>query len=127
MALLPHPFRMARKFFYDTGEQKVGPVTGNRLVQLRARGEINNATWVRRADSSTWRPLGSVDLRAEEEQEANPSLWRLLLSHFSWQSILLTVSLGIIIIICLIGLISFAWPLLLILFIFILLHRLTHS
>ena len=64
---------MARKFFYDTGEQKVGPVTGDRLVQLRAAGEIDDSTWVRRADSSTWRPLGSVNLREEEEREANPS------------------------------------------------------
>ena len=106
---------MARKFFYDTGEQKVGPVTGARLVQLRASGEVNDNTWVRRADSNTWRPLSSVDLRKEEEQEANPSLWRLLTRSLSWQSLLLLIAVVIIFVAVGIGLLAFAWPIVLVL------------
>lgn len=106
---------MARKYYYDTGEQKLGPVSGTELVQLRASGDINDNTWVRRADSSTWRPLSSIDLREEEEQEANPSLWRLILRSLSWQTILLLVALAIIFIALLCGLIAFAWPVILVL------------
>lgn len=116
---------MARKFYYDTGEQKVGPVTGNRLVQLRAAGEIADDTWVRRADSSTWRPLSSVDLREEEEQEANPSLWRLLRRSFSWQSLLLLLAILIIFITLAVGFISLAWPFLLVLLVLWLLNRIS--
>ena len=106
---------MARKFFYDTGEQKVGPVTGNRLVQLRAAGEIDNNTWVRRADSGTWRPLGSVNLREEEEEEANPSLWRLLFRSLSWQSLLLLAAVVIVFIALMVGVLTVAWPFVLVL------------
>lgn len=106
---------MARKYYYDTGEQKLGPVTGNKLVQLRAAGEISDETWVRRANSSTWRPLASVNLRAEEEEEANPSLWKLLLRSLSWQTILLVIALAVIFIAIIGGLLAFAWPILLVL------------
>lgn len=106
---------MARKFFYDTGEQQVGPVSANRLVQLRAMGEIDDRTWVRRADSSTWRPLYSVDLRKEEEEEANPGLWRLLTRSMGWQSLALFLAGVVIIIAVVVGLLSFAWPFLLVL------------
>lgn len=116
---------MARKFFYDTGEQKVGPVTGNRLVQLRAAGEIQDDTWVRRADSGTWRPLSSVDLRREEQQEANPGLWRLLMRNFSWQSLLLFAAVVIIFVAVGIGLLAFAWPVLLVIFILWLINRMS--
>lgn len=109
---------MARKYFYDTGDQKIGPVTGNKLVQLRAAGEIDDNTWVRRSDSSTWRPLSGVNLREEEEEEANPSLWRLLLRNLSWQSILLFIALAIIFFALLAGVIAFAWPILLVLLFF---------
>ena len=116
---------MARKFFYDTGEQKVGPVTGNRLVQLRAAGQLHDNTWVRRADSGTWRPLSSINLREEEEQEANPSLWRLLTRSFTWQSLLLFVAVLIIFIAVGIGLLAFAWPIILVLLLLWLLNRLS--
>ena len=116
---------MARKYYYDTGEQKVGPVTGNRLVQLRASGEIDDSTWVRREDSATWRPLGSINLRAEEEQEANPSLWRLLVSSMSWQNRLLIIAGAIIIVAVSIGLLTFAWPIVLVLLFLWLLNRMS--
>lgn len=116
---------MARKYFYDTGEEKIGPVSGNDLVQLRAAGRISNDTWVRRADSSTWRPLSGVDLREEEEAEANPSLWKLLLRAFSWQSILLFIALAFIFIALIGGLLTIAWPLFLVLLIFWLLNRIS--
>lgn len=106
---------MARKFFYDNGEQKIGPVTGNDLVQLRAAGQISDDTWVRREDSSTWRPLAQIDLRREEEEEANPSLWRLLRRSMSWQSLLLLIALFIIFIALAVGVLAFAWPIILVL------------
>lgn len=106
---------MARKFFYDTGEQKVGPVTGSHLVRLRATGEINDDTWVRLAKSNTWRPLGSVDLREEEEQEANPGLWRLLMRSLSWQNVVMIVALGIIFVAITVGVVALAWPLIIVL------------
>lgn len=116
---------MARKFYYDTGEQKVGPVTGNRLVQLRAAGEISDDTWVRRADSATWRPLASVDLRQEEHDEANPSLWKLLTRTFSWQTLLMFAALAIIFTTLAVGVISFIWPVLLVLLVLWVLNRIS--
>lgn len=69
---------MAKKFYYDNGSEKVGPITGEALLHLREQGELSADTWVRRADSETWRPLSSVDLTEEEEEERNPSMLRLL-------------------------------------------------
>ena len=69
---------MARQFYYDTGTEKVGPVSGTDLVRLRASGEINDETWVRRADNNTWRPLHTVNLSEEEEEERNPGFFTLL-------------------------------------------------
>lgn len=114
---------MACKYYYDTGEEKIGPVTGNELVRLRATGEIDDNTWVRRAKSSTWRPLGGIDLRKEEEQEANPSLWSLLRRSLSWQNILLIIALAVVFIALAIGFIAVAWPFLLIILLFWLVSR----
>lgn len=105
---------MARKFYYDTGSEKVGPVTGNELVRLRAAGQLDDNTWVRREDSGTWRPLHSVNLREEEEEEANPGLLKTL-----WRSgmlvPLLLVALGLVIFALLaVGALSIFWPVLLI-------------
>lgn len=111
------------KYYYDTGESKVGPVTGNELVRLRAAGEIAPDTWVRRADSQTWRPLSQTDLREEEEQEANPSLWRILRQHISLGNIILIAALLIVALAFIIGIISYAWPLLLCLFLLWMLAR----
>ena len=69
---------MARKFYYDTGEEKVGPVSGEDLLRLRASGDIGDETWVRRSDSATWRPLHSVNLNEEEEKLRNPGLFKIL-------------------------------------------------
>lgn len=115
---------MARKFFYDTGEKKVGPVTGHDLLRLRAEGNIANDTWVRRADSSTWRRLSEVDLHEEEEEEAHPSLLRLLTRHLNWSSLLLFIAVILVLGALLIGLVYVAGPLLLILLIVWLLSRL---
>lgn len=118
---------MARKYYYDSGEQKVGPVTGSKLVQLRADGEIGDDTWVRRENSSTWRPLSAVDLRAEEEQERNPSLWRMLLHSLSWRTIALLIAFFVIFATLLAGIIRYAWPLVLILFVLWSLNRISKS
>ncbi len=69
---------MTRKFYYDTGEEKIGPVTGQDLVRLLQQGEIQEDTWVRRAESSTWRQLANVDLREEEKREKTRNLWSTL-------------------------------------------------
>ena len=116
---------MARKFFYDTGEQKIGPVTGNELVLLRARGEINDDTWVRRADSSTWRPLRNVNLREEEEQEAHPSLWRMLLRSFNWQGLLIFIAICVIFFAVMGFVLSYAWPIILVLLFLWFLNRIS--
>ncbi|MDO4222232.1 MAG: hypothetical protein Q4C88_08950 [Akkermansia sp.] len=105
---------MARKFFYDTGEEKVGPVTGNDLVRLRAEGAISDATWVRAADSETWRPLAGVNLQEEEEEERNPSLWRLLTRNLGVGRLLMIIAVGIVFVVLLAGVVSVLWPVLLV-------------
>ena len=105
---------MARKFFYDTGEEKVGPVTGNELVRLREQGVISDATWVRRADSETWRPLAGVNLQEEEEEERNPSLWRLLTRNLGVGRLLMIIAVGIVFVALLAGVVSVLWPVLLV-------------
>lgn len=114
---------MARKFYYDTGTEKVGPVTGAELVRLRAAGEINNETWVRRADNNTWRPLHTVNLAEEEEEERNPGLFTVLKrSGLLAPAIIMLLGLALFIIIA-IGAIKVFWPVLLLLFIFWLLSK----
>lgn len=87
-------------------------MTGYTLLRLRAAGQISDDTWVRRADSATWRPLSQTDLREEEEAEANPSLLRLLLRHLSLRTIILLIALLVIFICLMIGLFAMAWQLL---------------
>lgn len=109
---------MARQFYYDTGTEKVGPVSGTDLVRLRASGEINDETWVRRADNSTWRPLHTVNLSEEEEEERNPGFFTLLRRSGLLGPVLIIV-LGLVLFIVLaIGALQLFWPVLLVLFIF---------
>ncbi len=118
---------MARSYYYDTGESKKGPVSGNDLVQLRAAGQIGEDTWVRKADSSTWRRLADVDLREEEEQEANPSLWRLFARAFGWRTLALFIAVMVVIIALAIGVLSFAWPIILVLILVWALQRISRD
>lgn len=114
---------MARKFYYDTGTEKIGPVTGAELVRLRATGEISNETWVRRADNNTWRPLHTVNLREEEEEERNPGLFTIL-KRSGLLGPVLIILLGLVLfIVVAIGAIQLFWPVLLVLFIFWLLAK----
>ncbi len=106
---------MARKYYYDTGEEKVGPVDGDELFQLRASGQLAPDTWVRGEDSATWRPLSSVDLREEEEEARNPSLWKILSRNLSLRSMVLGAAVLLVLLALLIFFISAAWPLLLML------------
>ena len=109
---------MARQFYYDTGTEKVGPVSGTDLVRLRASGEINDETWVRRADNNTWRPLHTVNLSEEEEEERNPGFFTLLRRSGLLGPVLFIV-LGLVLFIVLaIGALQLFWPVLLVLFIF---------
>lgn len=108
---------MAHKYFYDNGEEKIGPVSGADLVRLRAGGDIGDDTWVRRADSSTWRPLASVNLREEEEELRNPGLLTLLRrSGLLGPLLLFILGLGVFIVVA-VGLLQIMWPVLLVLFI----------
>lgn len=108
---------MARKFYYDTGTDKVGPVSGTDLVRLRASGEINDETWVRRADSETWRPLHTVDLSEEEEEERNPGLFTVLKrSGMLVPALIMLVGLVIFLVLA-VGAIRLFWPILLFIFI----------
>ncbi len=101
---------MACKYYYDSDGRKLGPVSANELVRLRAQGAIEGETWVRRENSSTWRPLSSVNLREAEEEEANPGVWRLLRRHFSLGSILLFSAVAVSLVFLLVGILSVAWP-----------------
>lgn len=102
---------MSRKFYYDDGNEKHGPVSGDKLVELRAQGVINDETWVRREDNGTWRPLGTVDLSEEEEEARNPSLITVLRrSGLLWPAVVFILLLAAFIII-MTGLIATFWPL----------------
>ena len=74
---------MARKFYYDADGEKLGPVTGQELLYLRAEGKIDNNTWVRAEDSQTWRPFSSVNLKEEREKAASAGIWRQLFRNVS--------------------------------------------
>ena len=114
---------MARQFFYDTGAEKVGPVSGTDLVRLRASGEISDETWVRRADSSTWRPLHTVNLSEEEEEERNPGLFTIL-KRSGLLGPLLIFLLGLVLfIVFAVGAIKLFWPVLLVIFFIWLLNK----
>ncbi len=105
---------MSRKYYYDTGENKVGPVDGEELLRLRASGQLADDTWVRAADSSTWRPLASVDLRREEQEAANPSFWKALLRHVPLPSLILGAAVLVVLAALLLFFIGAFWPLLLV-------------
>lgn len=114
---------MARQFYYDTGSEKIGPVSGTELVRLRSIGEINDDTWVRRADNNTWRPLHTVNLREEEEEERNPGFFTLLRRSGLLGPVLILLLGLVIFIVIAIGAIQLFWPVLLVLFIFWLLGK----
>ena len=114
---------MARQFYYDTGSEKIGPVSGTDLVRLRASGEINDDTWVRRADNNTWRPLHTVNLSEEEEEERNPGFFTLLRRSGLLGPVLIILLGLVFFIVIAIGAIQLFWPVLLVLFIFWLLAK----
>lgn len=105
---------MARKFYYDDGNEKHGPVSGDELVRLREEGSISNDTWVRREDNGTWRPLGTVDLHAEEEEARNPSILGLLRRNGLLGPAILFVLAAVVIIVLAMGLVAVSWPVILI-------------
>lgn len=115
---------MARKFYYDTGEEKVGPVTGQELVRLRAAGQLTDDTWVRREDSATWRPLHSVNLREEEEEEANPGLLKALWRSGMLIPLLLVLAGLVVFALLAVGALSVLWPVVLVVLMFWALNRL---
>ncbi len=82
---------MTRKFYYDTGEEKIGPVTGQDLLRLLSTGKIQRDTWVRRAESGTWRQLENVDLREEKKREESRGFWWTL-----WKSLPVSAIIGLI-------------------------------
>ncbi len=82
---------MARKFYYDTGEEKIGPVTGQDLLRLLSTGQIQRDTWVRRSESSTWRQMENVDLKDEKKKEQSRGFWYTL-----WKSLPLSAIIGLI-------------------------------
>ena len=119
---------MARKFIYDTGEEKLGPVTGRELLRLRAEGEIDDNTWVRPANSRTWRPLRHTDLREEKDKESKRGawggLWRVLFRHMSFKTMLVLGLVAIVLLIMLVAVGIYLWPLFLVLLMIWLLGRL---
>ncbi len=109
---------MARKYYYDDGENKVGPVSGEDLLRLRASGSLSDDTWVRSEKSATWRPLASVDLREEEAEARNPSFWKILRRHMPLRSIILLVAVLVVFVVAGIAFVGVFWPVLLVLFFF---------
>ena len=118
---------MARQFYYDTGSEKIGPVSGTELVRLRSTGEINDDTWVRRADNNTWRPLSTVNLREEEEEERNPGLFTVLRRSGLLGPVLIFLLGVVAFIVVAIGAIKLLWPVLLVVFILWLLSKALNS
>lgn len=116
---------MARRYFYDSGEEEIGPVSGEELLRLRAEGEIDNDTWVRRETSRTWRPLRGVDLREEEEELRNPSLLKLLLRNMTLLGVLKILAVLVVVVAVLVTLAAFMWPVLLVLLVVWMLSRLS--
>lgn len=114
---------MAKKYYYDNGTEKIGPITGEELLQLREQGAIPADTWVRRADSETWRPLNSVDLTAEEEELRNPSMLKVLTRSGMLVPLLILLAALAVIIFLVIGAVQFFWPVLLVIFIVWLLSK----
>lgn len=114
---------MAKKYYYDNGSEKIGPITGEELLQLREQGAIPADTWVRRDGSETWRPLNSVDLKEEEEELRNPSMLKVLTKSGMLVPLLILLAALAVIIVLLIGAIEFFWPVLLVLFIVWLLSK----
>ncbi len=106
---------MARKYFYDDGENKVGPVSGEDLLRLRASGTLSDETWVRSEKSSTWRPLASVDLREEEQEAAHPSFWKILRRHMPLSSVVMILALLVVFVVAAVLFVGVFWPVLLVL------------
>lgn len=119
---------MARKFIYDTGEEKLGPVTGRELLRLRAEGEIDDNTWVRPADSQTWRPLRHTNLREEKEKESKrgiwSGLWQVLFRRMSFKTMLVLGLVAFVLLAMLVAAGIYLWPLFLVLLMIWLLGRL---
>ncbi|MFI3243502.1 MAG: GYF domain-containing protein [Akkermansia sp.] len=112
---------MAQQFYYDSGTEKIGPIKGVDLVQLANEGQITADTWVRRAESSTWRRFADIDLTKEKEIEQKRSVWRAL-----WQQLTPAHLVGIVCLLLFIGgaltlgaiALKVLWPILLVLLVF---------
>ncbi|MBQ9096439.1 MAG: DUF4339 domain-containing protein [Akkermansia sp.] len=104
---------MARKFYYDADGEKLGPVSGQELLYLRAEGRINDATWVRAEDSQTWRPFSSVNLNEERRKEAEAGPWRRMLSSASPRTLLLLGLILLSLLVFVAVIFIYAWPLIL--------------
>ncbi len=112
---------MAQQFYYDSGTEKIGPISGVDLVQLSHEGRITPDTWVRRAESSTWRRLADIDLTKEKEKEQKRSFWRAI-----WQQLTPAHIVGILCLLLFLGgvltlgvmALKVLWPILLVLLVF---------
>lgn len=104
---------MARKFYYDAGGEKLGPVTGQELLYLRAEGKIDNNTWVRAEGSQTWRPFSSVNLKEEREKAATAGIWRRLFRNVSPGILLVTGLVLFSMLVLAVVAVVYAWPLIL--------------
>lgn len=103
---------MARRFYYNVDGEKYGPVTGQRLLTLRAEGRISNDTWVRAENSQTWRPFVNVNLREERKKVSSRSLLFRLLQGSSLRVWICLAVLLFAFLLFLIFLLKYAWPLL---------------
>lgn len=114
---------MARKFYYDVDGEKLGPVSGQELLYLRAEGRIGAKTWVRAENSQTWRPFDSLDLSEERRKAATTGLWRHLFRNIS-PSIMLIMGLVLLVfMVLLVVALQFLWPILLVVAAIVLAYR----
>ena len=118
---------MARRFFYDVDGEKLGPVTGQELLYLRAEGRIDNNTWVRAEDSQTWRPFGHVNLKEERKKAASRSILSQLLRGASPRVWFCIAVLGLALLLLLFMVVAYAWPILLMLVLIIMFLRSINS
>lgn len=110
---------MANKYYYDTGEEKLGPISGEELYVKLQRGEISPEVWVRMEDSETWRKLKDTDLREAEEAVRNPGLWKVLSQLLTSKGFLIVAAFLLVMMMAAGTLLYYLWPILPVLFLLI--------
>lgn len=62
---------MSKRYYYDDGDAKHGPVSARELQRLIDEGTLSPETWVRPEDSGTWRKWIDTEFTEEEVKAAS--------------------------------------------------------